>query len=198
VIIDGKMLLGKTGLGAECGHIIIQSSPEPSRLEQETAGPALALKAKAVQAREEDCEIEEEEEEMTSTSDIGTDFAFFVKKYNKKFSMPSNEKKRTCYNCDEDNHFANECPYEKRVDKPRFVKGVKPKLKPNPINERFKKNKGRAFVGAEYTSDEEGEDEPVCTGFHSKKPRENQGDNERCIDNRSTYLQRRFKDYSER
>jgi glucokinase len=47
VIIDGKMLLGKTGLGAECGHIIIQSSPEPTRLEQETAGPALALKAKA-------------------------------------------------------------------------------------------------------------------------------------------------------
>ncbi len=47
VIIDGKMLLGKTGLGAEVGHIIIQSSPEPFRLEQETAGPALALKAKA-------------------------------------------------------------------------------------------------------------------------------------------------------
>jgi glucokinase len=47
VIIDGKMLLGKTGIGAECGHIIIQSSPEPLRLEQLTAGPALALKAKS-------------------------------------------------------------------------------------------------------------------------------------------------------
>jgi glucokinase len=47
VIIDGKMLLGKTGLGAEAGHIIIQSSPEPLRLEQETSGPFLALKAKS-------------------------------------------------------------------------------------------------------------------------------------------------------
>ncbi|KAK1617335.1 hypothetical protein QYE76_022852 [Lolium multiflorum] len=73
------------------------------------------------QEREEVYEIEEEEE-MTSTSDIGTNFAFFVKKYKKKFPISSNEKKRTCYNCDEDNHFANECPYEKRVDKPRFVK----------------------------------------------------------------------------
>lgn len=47
MIIDGKMLLGKSGLGAEAGHIIIQSSPEQVRLELETAGPALAVKAKA-------------------------------------------------------------------------------------------------------------------------------------------------------
>ena len=131
---------------------------------------SLALKAKVVQKYEEYEEIEEEEE-MTSTSDIGTDFAFFAKKYRKvlgnKFPSPSNEKKRTCYNCDEDNHFANECPYEKRVDKPKYVKGVKPRLRPNPINERYKKNKGRqgkAFVGAEYTSDEESEDEEKEVG----------------------------------
>ncbi|KAK1670539.1 hypothetical protein QYE76_058698 [Lolium multiflorum] len=129
-------------------------------------GPShnLALKARAVHESEEVYEIEEEEE-MTSTSDIGTDFAFFVKKYKKKFPISSNEKKRTCYNCDEDNHFANECPYEKRVDKPRFVKGVKPRLKPNPINERYKKNKGRAFVGTEYISDDEGEDEEKEAGM---------------------------------
>ncbi|KAK1682100.1 hypothetical protein QYE76_042948 [Lolium multiflorum] len=119
----------------------------------------LALKARADQEREEAFEIEEYEE-MTSTSDIATDFAFFAKKYKNKLPMSFNEKKkRTCYNCDEDSHFANECPYEKRVDKPKFVKGVKPRLKPNPINERYKKNKGRAFVGAEYTSDEEEQDE---------------------------------------
>ncbi|KAK1686198.1 hypothetical protein QYE76_047046 [Lolium multiflorum] len=53
---------------------------------------------------------------------------------------------------------------EKRVDKPKFVKGVKPRLKPNPINERYKKNKGRAFVGAEYISDEEEEDEEKEAG----------------------------------
>jgi hypothetical protein len=44
----------------------------------------LALKARAVQGREESYEIAEEEE-MTSTSDIGTNFALFVKKYKKKF-----------------------------------------------------------------------------------------------------------------
>lgn len=46
IIIDGKMLLGKVGLGAEAGHIIVQSLPKPSRLEEESAGPALARKAK--------------------------------------------------------------------------------------------------------------------------------------------------------
>ncbi|MBS2126091.1 hypothetical protein KFZ49_25580, partial [Salmonella enterica subsp. enterica serovar Typhimurium] len=99
----------------------------------------------------EDYEIGEDEE-MTSTSDIATDFAFFAKKYKAKFPMLLNDKKkkRTCYNCDEDNHFANECPYEKRIDKQKFIKGVKPRLKPNPINDQYKKNKGRTFVGAEY------------------------------------------------
>ena len=132
---------------------------------------SLALKAKFVQEREEYAEVEKEEEEMTSTSDIGTHFAFFAKKYRKvlgkKFPSPSNEKKRTCYNYDEENHFANECPYEKRVNKTKYVKGVKPRLKPNPINERYKKNKGRegkAFVGAEYTSNEESEDEEKVVG----------------------------------
>ncbi len=46
IIIDGKMLLGKVGLGAEAGHIIVQSLPKASRLEEEAAGPALARKAK--------------------------------------------------------------------------------------------------------------------------------------------------------
>ncbi|KAK1646456.1 hypothetical protein QYE76_064261 [Lolium multiflorum] len=125
----------------------------------------LALKARADHGGEEEYEIEEDEE-MTSTSDIVTDFAFFAKKYKGKLPMLLNDKKkkRTCYNCDEDSHFANECPYEKRVDKPRFIKGVKPRLKPNPINDRFKKNKGRAFVGAEYLSDDEEEDEEKEAG----------------------------------
>ncbi|KAK1605591.1 hypothetical protein QYE76_029264 [Lolium multiflorum] len=126
----------------------------------------LALKARVDHEREEVYEIEEDEE-MTSTSDIATDFAFFAKKYKANFPMFLNEKKkkkRTCYNCDEDGHFGNECPYEKRVDRPKFVKGVKPRLKPNPINDRYKKNKGRDFFGAEYMSDEEEEDEEKEVG----------------------------------
>ncbi len=47
MICDGKMLLGKTGLGAEAGHIIVQSTPNVSSLELEAAGPALARKAVA-------------------------------------------------------------------------------------------------------------------------------------------------------
>ncbi|KAK1606171.1 hypothetical protein QYE76_029844 [Lolium multiflorum] len=133
----------------------------------------LALKARADHGGEEEYEIEEDEE-MTSTSDIVTDFAFFAKKYKGKLPMLLNDKKkkRTCYNCDEDSHFANECPYEKRVDKPRFIKGVKPRLKPNPINDRFKKNKGRAFVGAEYLSDEEEDEEKEAgvAGLAYSKP----------------------------
>ncbi|KAK1682427.1 hypothetical protein QYE76_043275 [Lolium multiflorum] len=124
----------------------------------------LALKARADHGSKQDYEIEEDEE-MTSTGDIATDFAFFAKKYKAKFPILLNDKKkRTCYNCDEDSHFANECPYEKRVDKPKFIKGVKPRLKPSPMNDRYKKNKGRAFVGAEYLSDEEEEDEEKEAG----------------------------------
>ncbi|KAK1631540.1 hypothetical protein QYE76_005855 [Lolium multiflorum] len=133
----------------------------------------LALKARADHGSKEEYEIEEDEE-MTSTNDIATDFAFFAKKYKAKFPMLLNDKKkRTCYNCDEDSHFANECPYEKMVDKPKFIKGVKPRLKPNPINDRYKKNKERAFVGAEYTSDEEEEDkekEAGVAGLAFSKP----------------------------
>ncbi|KAK1631394.1 hypothetical protein QYE76_005709 [Lolium multiflorum] len=80
----------------------------------------LALKARADQEREEAYEIEEDE--MISTSGMQTDVALFVKKYVNKFPVSSKYKKRTCYNCDGDSHFANECPYEKRVDKPKFVK----------------------------------------------------------------------------
>ncbi|KAK1604466.1 hypothetical protein QYE76_028139 [Lolium multiflorum] len=132
----------------------------------------LALKAIDDQEREEAYEIEEYEE-MTSKSDIATDFAFFAKKYKNKLPMSFNEKKiRTCYNYDEDSHVANECPHEKRVDKPKFVKGAKPRLKPNPINERYKKNKGRAFVGADYISDEEEEvaEEAGVAGLAFSKP----------------------------
>lgn len=47
MICDGKMLLGKDGLAAETGHVIILAGDQPSTLEKEAAGPALARKARA-------------------------------------------------------------------------------------------------------------------------------------------------------
>lgn len=48
VIIDGKMLLGRDGLAAEVGHMIITTEDgHISSLEKEAAGPALARKARA-------------------------------------------------------------------------------------------------------------------------------------------------------
>jgi hypothetical protein len=99
---------------------------------------------------------------MASTSDIHVDLAFFAKKWNKNFgkkglSYPYN-KNMTCYICDEADHFAIKCSYEKREDNPKYERSAKPRLKLNPINERYKKNTGRegkVLVGAEYTSDED-------------------------------------------
>ena len=131
---------------------------------------SLALKAKVVEAKEEYDESEEEEE-MTSTSDLQVDLAFFAKKWNKNFgkkgSSFSSDKRRTCYNCDEAGHFSDKCPYEKRLDKPKYEKGEKPRLRPNPVNERYNKNKRRdakALLGVEYVSDEESEDDEKVVG----------------------------------
>jgi hypothetical protein len=51
-------------------------------------------------------------------------------------------------------------PYEKRQDKPKYAKGVRPKLKPNPINLRNKKKlkEVKARVCVEYTSDDDEEE----------------------------------------
>ncbi|KAK1598125.1 hypothetical protein QYE76_018687 [Lolium multiflorum] len=150
---------------AKAGKMLMAMNRVDEASHNHEASHNLALKARVDHGGEEEYEIEEDEE-MTSTSNIATDFAFFAKKYKGKLPMLLNDKKkkRTCYNCDEESHFANECPYEKRVDKPKFIKGVKPRLKPNPINDRYKRNKGRAFVGAEYLSDEEEEDEEKEAG----------------------------------
>lgn len=47
MICDGKMLLGKEGLAAEAGHIIMLAGDQVSTLEKEAAGPALARKSRA-------------------------------------------------------------------------------------------------------------------------------------------------------
>ncbi len=47
IITDGRMLLGKDGLGAEVGHMVMLVGDRVSTLEKEAAGPALARQAKA-------------------------------------------------------------------------------------------------------------------------------------------------------
>lgn len=48
VIVDGRLLLGKSGLGAEVGHMVILADGERvSTLEKEAAGPALVRQARA-------------------------------------------------------------------------------------------------------------------------------------------------------
>ena len=83
------------------------------------------------------------------------------------FKKGFGDKKRICYNCDEVGHFSDKCPYEKRLDKPKYEKGQRPILKPNPVNERYNKNtrrEGKGLLGAAYMSDEESEDEDRVVG----------------------------------
>jgi len=47
IVYDGRLLLGKTGLAAEAGHMILLVDGRVSSLEKEAAGPALARKAQA-------------------------------------------------------------------------------------------------------------------------------------------------------
>src|SRR3954469_25745185 len=55
----------------------------------------------------------------------------------------------------------------KRLDKTKYEEGAKPRLKPNPINERYKRNNrrdGKGFLGQEYISDNDEEDEEKVVG----------------------------------
>ena len=81
----------------------------------------LALKAKHVyeeeQSEEEDDDDIEDGDEVDSDEGLSyEDIALFVKKFSAgKFKGRFKKKKvRKCYNCEEANHFSNDCPYEKR------------------------------------------------------------------------------------
>ena len=112
----------------------------------------LALKAKHA------CEEEQSEEEDDDGDEIDSDespsyeyIALFVKKFSAgKFKGRFQKKKvRKCYKCEETNHFSNDCPYEKREDKPRFPKTFAKKKLPNPLNSKLKKRDGKAMVSHE-------------------------------------------------
>lgn len=47
IIIDGRLLLGRVGLAAEAGHMMMMVDERVSSLEKEAAGPAMARQARA-------------------------------------------------------------------------------------------------------------------------------------------------------
>jgi glucokinase len=58
VLIDGKLLIGSDGIGAECGHIImIVEEDRVSSLEKEAAGPAIARQAREAITKGEESSI---------------------------------------------------------------------------------------------------------------------------------------------
>jgi hypothetical protein len=129
-------------------HLVMHGSSTPKT--------TLALKAKHVYEDEQSEEEEDDEEEEGDEidSDEGPsyeDIALFVKKFSAgKFKGRFQKKKvRKCYNCEETNHFSNDCPYEKREDKPRFPKTFPKKKLPNPLNSKLKKRDGKAMVAHE-------------------------------------------------
>ena len=63
--------------------------------------------------------------------------ALFVKRFSKG-KVPK-KKTRACYNYEKLGHFAEDCPYEKREDKPCFPRKEVAKKLPNPLNNKFKK-----------------------------------------------------------
>ena len=102
-------------------------------------------------------EQSEQEEEYEEGGEIDSDegpsyeaMALFVKKLARENSREdSQEEKRSCYICEESNHFSNDCPYEKRDDKPRFPKTFVKKKLPNPLNSKLKRKEGKAMVAQE-------------------------------------------------
>jgi glucokinase len=57
IITDGRLLLGKDGLGAEVGHVVMLVGDRVSSLEKEAAGPALARQARERLAKGEQSSI---------------------------------------------------------------------------------------------------------------------------------------------
>src|SRR3954462_5507030 len=88
-------------------------------------GPSsnLALKARLEEINDDEERYECEEDDNYDGTPSYEDMALFVKRFTKGDFKGKFQKKKTraCYNCENPRHFAEDCSYEKREDKPRFL-----------------------------------------------------------------------------
>src|SRR3954469_6462479 len=98
---------------------------ESKRLLATYGGPSsnIALKARLEEIDDDEDNYECEEDENSDGTPSYEDMALFVKRFTKGDFKGKFQKKKTraCYNCENPGHFVEDCPYEKREDKPRFL-----------------------------------------------------------------------------
>ena len=139
-----------------------------------TKTPSLALKAKEVQACEEEDEEDGAPEDTKHAFNEHTKYAFNEHmalasrqfwgnkknfKTNSSSFKPKGQRIRTCFNCGNVSHFVADCPYEKRED--HGGKLIRKDKSKSPLNKTFVKKKPQRVLVAqeEYFSDDDDDDE---------------------------------------